>query len=392
MAILPEVAEFIKSLRGVFENSKPEHVVVVLLGALAVGSFGGWWAKKLIRPHTNGAGSPSTPRPASEPDPLLQHIQKLRSTLGKDTQNSNSLWLFHHASRPVAELLKLRESSLKVVPLVNLKGGVAKTTCVANIGAHYALNGKKVLIIDLDYQGSASATLLRAAGQGPRPSVVDSIIAEGASGAMNGVVDLGHIFHNRLHLLPAGDTLNRVETHGLIKWLLDPNPAQDIRFNMARFLVSKPVQDQGFDLVLIDTPPRLTISTINALVAASHFVIPTIPDNLAIGNVGALLGQVHELIVKGGFNESIKFAGIVLTMTQQGPRLSDFEENARQQVAQQANDNWKGEFGGRTKVFDAWIPERADVGRRAGYKVYPDLFRDVANELAQRIGMQLDAA
>ena len=293
---------------------------------------------------------------------------------------------------PVEAMRIIHGGSAKVVVFLNQKGGVAKTTSTANLAAFFAKRDKKVLVIDLDYQASATAMLLRAAGQLPTASAVDAIITNGAPEAIKQASDLGSAL-GHIHLLPAGASLNRTETRALFLWLLDSKPQADIRFNLLRFLASPAVQDMKFDLVLIDTPPRLTISTVNALAAATHMVVPTILDGLSIGNVGSLLGQVRTLF-KQSLNPHIELAGIMPTMTDTRD-LNPDEEQSIQLLRGLPPTTWSGPL----YIFKAFVPDRTGVSRRAaqdlailtdqGQNGSARFFEAVGAELAERLGIKL---
>jgi cellulose biosynthesis protein BcsQ len=376
--VLKDIGEFFKQLAEIAKHVPIDTLAVVLAGTIGTGGLLGWYTHKFLK----GAKGPIEPPPP--PDCDCKHIARLQSELDKD---ADGIWRLHRVAPPSAALTILRNSSMRIVVFLNLKGGVAKTTTTVNMAAYFARLGKRVLVIDLDYQGSASAMLLRAGGLGEKPSAVDTVIATG-TGSIKEACDLSAKL-GPIELLTAGDTLNRTETGTLFRWLLDPKPTTDIRFNLASFLASPEVQARKYDVVLIDTPPRLTLSTINALTAATHFVVPTILDQLSIGNVGALTGQVRALF-KAELNPHIELAGILPTLTYTRA-LNDVEQNAVQQLRLLVSDTWKAE----PYIFENFVPDKTGIARIAAQEVAildrrtdgsAHFFEAVGKELAKRLG------
>jgi cellulose biosynthesis protein BcsQ len=357
-ALLSDVAEFFKHLKKMLESVPFETVAVVIVGLLATGGIVGWFARRLwVRskgPNPVGPG-PTTPLP---PAPTTDHLKRLRTTL---ENNPDGIWNFHKPTVPHAEQTALHQSGCKVVVFLNQKGGVAKTTLAVNIAAHFASLGKRVLVVDLDYQGSATATLLRAAklGIATVTPVNDMLLNDQPGHSIEKVMKL-RVDGQQIDLLPSNDTLNGAETRALFLWLLTEAPKADVRTAMARAFASEAFRKQKYDVVVVDTPPRLTLGTINALTVATHYVIPTIPDGLSVGNIGNLVGQVNTLI-KSELNPRLELAGIIATMTD-SINLKEQEATQLEQAKQLARD------GGITYpyVFKTPLPNKTSMSRLAG--------------------------
>ena len=188
----------------------------------------------------------------------LTDYDRLRQALGSE---NNELWRFHPSAVPNDVLNAIHSSGIKVLVFANLKGGVGKTTTAANLAAYYQSIGYRVLLIDLDYQGSLSSTVQNAAKK-KASTVADKII----SGEMTveqfdpAVYNLGNQLSN-LSLIPTGYRLNQQEQLLLTRWLLNLEPL-DPRYMLARFLANKKIVD-AYDLVIVDTPPRLSLGAIN---------------------------------------------------------------------------------------------------------------------------------
>jgi cellulose biosynthesis protein BcsQ len=173
----------------------------------------------------------------------------------------------------------------RFVTFLNLKGGVGKTTLVANLGAAYAVgaagNRLRVLMIDLDYQGTlsnlcvseqflsdrrnpnnrnTSDALLADEGQ-PRTAeqllAVLTVPVEGTEG--------------RGKVIVADEHLDHIDFRQQARFAVE---RRELRF-LHRKILHQPYVFQNFDLVLFDCPPRLTTSTVNALAASDFLVLPT---------------------------------------------------------------------------------------------------------------------
>ena len=167
-------------------------------------------------------------------------------------------------------------AAIPVLSIGNLKGGVGKTTIVANLASALVQSGMRVLAIDLDFQASLSVAL--------PPVIVPRFESEdgGAAILRGAAYDMfhDHRFTGRgigrydgLSLVRTSLDLADVEDRLFAKFILRKEE-EDLRFALARQL-SDPRLRNDFDLVMIDTPPRLTMASISALCASSHVLIPT---------------------------------------------------------------------------------------------------------------------
>jgi cellulose biosynthesis protein BcsQ len=167
-------------------------------------------------------------------------------------------------------------AAIPVLSIGNLKGGVGKTTIVANLASALVQSGMRVLAVDLDFQASLSVAL--------PPVIVPRFEDEdGAAAILLGApYDMfhDHRFTGRgigrydgLSLVRTSLDLAEVEDRLFAKFILRKDE-DDPRFALARQL-SNPRLRNDYDLVMIDTPPRLTMASVNALCASSHVLIPT---------------------------------------------------------------------------------------------------------------------
>lgn len=186
--------------------------------------------------------------------------------------------------------------------LVNLKGGVGKTTTAVNLAAAFARSGLKVLVVDLDPQGSASLSL------GVRREEVETSVAQVLLGKAEAVDAVRESTVSGVDLLPsaldvAGIDLalaRKQDPHKLLKKALSP-----LR--------------RRYDVVVFDCPPGLSILGLNALVAADAYVVPLTPHLL---DVEALSG-FFQLIENADLGKPPALLGILLTRVDHRTRLTD---------------------------------------------------------------------
>lgn len=316
----------------------------------------------------------------------LADVERLKSALNS---SDDELWRFHRASVPHNLLDRIHASRMKVLTFVNLKGGVGKTTLSANIAAYFESKGLKVLVIDFDYQGSLSATVLRAAGRLEVSSLSDRLLAGrmGASEIISPTLLMAPRLPN-LALISTGYELNREENRMLLRWLLKMDEA-DPRFALARLISDDSVLG-AFDLVIVDTPPRLTLATINALCASTHFVVPTILNRTSTENIGGLLGQIDQWFRKD-LNPNIKFSGIVGTMTA-NQLQNELERAEGATTLERALEKW----GPDAYIFERTIPNTARFRTDAGHDIaYLDtratnaLTRSVIDDLGAELAKRM---
>ncbi|GGG12404.1 putative cobyrinic acid a,c-diamide synthase [Rhodococcoides trifolii] len=164
-----------------------------------------------------------------------------------------------------------------ILAVANQKGGVAKTTTVASLGAALAGLGHKVLVVDLDPQGSLTFSL------GHNPDRLEQSVHEVLTAGVP-AADVLLDTREGAQLLPATIDLAGAEA------LLLMRPGRE--HTLARAL--KPIVDD-FDVVIIDCPPSLGVLTLNGLTAADSVLVPLQCETLAHRGVGQLLRTVSEV-------------------------------------------------------------------------------------------------
>lgn len=177
----------------------------------------------------------------------------------------------------------------KVFAFTNAKGGVGKSVSTVSLGAGLALDGKKVLLIDLDAQQHLTYSLTQKEFD---KGIYDSLIK-------NEPLNIVNVREN-LDIIPATIELARVEI--------------DLASKMAREAILRkllePVKD-NYDAILIDCPPNLGIVTTNALVASDKIIIPLTAEALPLKGLKMIDDIVDE--VRGLVNPNLEIGGIVIT-------------------------------------------------------------------------------
>jgi chromosome partitioning protein len=199
---------------------------------------------------------------------------------------------------------------MRVIALMNQKGGVGKTTTTVNLGAALAELGAKVCLIDLDPQSHLTINYgIEPAGE---HCSLYEILVQG-HGILEGVQKVD----DRLAVVPGSIDLAAAE----VELVNIPGRETILSKRLA-------VAIHDFDYVLLDCPPSLGLLTINALAAADEVIIPMQPHFLALQGVGKLLETVA--LVRQRMNPRLRVAGIVLTMFDSQTRLtSDVVDDLR---------------------------------------------------------------
>ena len=219
----------------------------------------------------------------------------------------------------------------KVISVVNQKGGVGKTTTTVNVGIGLAREGKKVLLIDADPQGSLTASLGYEEPDDLRitlATIMMDVINEEEISLEDGI--LHH--QENVDLLPANIELSALEvTMGNV---------------MSREMIMKEYIDAircRYDYILIDCMPSLGMITINAFACADSILIPVQAAYLPVKGLEQLIKTIGK--VKRQINPKLSIEGILLTMV-------DSRTNYAKDISALLIEN----YGSKVRIFENSIP------------------------------------
>jgi len=185
-----------------------------------------------------------------------------------------------------------------VLSIANQKGGVGKTTTAINLASSLSILGKKILLIDLDYQ--ANATTCMGINRGSFEKSIFDCLTEESS-----IADIRLTTDNPLiDVLPAKTTVEAIEE----KIILNSNRDFILHTQL------KEVKEE-YDYVLIDCPPSLGYITMNAMIASDGVIIPVQCEFLAMDGLTQLLNTIRLVQSKKKVNkETLTIFGVLLTM------------------------------------------------------------------------------
>jgi len=282
-------------------------------------------------------------------DAQLLERRELRDALDSIARQSGKVWESPSPASAPPFVPLGKDRRCPIISVLNLKGGVGKTTITLNLAAALSDQGKHVLLVDCDFQRSLTNLCLtmtrRNELQKAGRTLQQYLLGPGWTEAsfLRAVCPLPNmnqcsiVANTRGGYETEGEGLASVEEKVMLDWLLPPQPKPDIRFALRVALHSQAIYNQ-YDYVLLDCPPRISTACINAIAASDFIVIPILLDELA--GQTPLLHVLNELKkLRDGTYPNFDILGVVANRLTGA--IAQFQSDIWSEMADPAKKVWE---------------------------------------------------
>lgn len=237
---------------------------------------------------------------------------------------------------------------MRVIAIINEKGGVGKTTTTANLGGAIAAAGKKVLLIDIDKQSSLTKLVGFKVGDSYQ---ADKTVNE----VLMGVIEAKEAIYPKrknLWVMPSSSVMG------------DTEYALFLKMGREKILKNAMADVNKYDYILIDCPPSLGLITVNALAFASEIFVVMQPEPSSLQGMDQLLKSYAE--IKKNINHDLEVTGVVFSMAEPKTIHRQIEEHLRENL--------------KDLVFKTVVPRRVVYTEASGQGQLIDEYRPKSEE------------
>ncbi|MER3441740.1 MAG: hypothetical protein C4296_10275 [Gemmataceae bacterium] len=344
-----------------------------------------------------------------------QELEALRTRLRiLENREGDVFWQSHGLPREPAFVAKWHRKQ-RIVSFLNFKGGVGKTTIAAFLAAALAEQGRRVLLLDLDYQGSLSDLCVQSLSEVfEKRLLIDNFLTRKQPDA-KALLDRATEVHlpggfAKCSIVASSDDLQQVETRLENRWLRGVE-TMDVRTILLSAL-HDPRIGERFEFVFLDCPPRQTLACINALVCSDYALVPTRLDKLSLNGACRVLRTLRMLksaapgetradtyepppaqgTLVHPLCPQLELLGLVINFARwyrkQEAKLIRSQEEVKARMPHSTAQAW----GEDVHVFSTYIAERDEADRlplrefnRHDGAEFADAFRALAAQVLERV-------
>jgi cellulose biosynthesis protein BcsQ len=305
---------------------------------------------------------------------LKKQVSSLNDQAKLFEKLQGQLWEMPLDPAKITPFRPLSKGNAVIIALINLKGGVGKTTLTANIAATYCRQmDKRVLVIDLDFQASLAGLCLSADLVEQRKVGVDELFTGPAATVPHlAFANAVRTHEPNLRVLCPSENLPNLEERARATWLLNPD-SPDLRCVFRRVL-HDPLFDENFDVILIDCPPRWTTASINAMACCDYVMVPTLLDRVSAEAVPRLLKWLKNLRT-GAPQLYGQFRVLGVLGNRAFPRNALVEQE--RMIWESSPAKCQAAWGAPVEHFDTIIREKSEFHRAADRREFAAMHKDL---------------